>query len=365
MKPSRILIVEDEIIVSKEISQHLEAMGYEPPGTGAQRRAGSGNNRVAAPRPRPDGHPPQGGHGWNRCGQGDSNQIRYPCHFPHGLFRRRYPGEGPANALLEGEPFVCNECRDDLCPLWQRAAELGLKSCGAFPLSFQGNIWGTLSVCASEPGFFRDREIKLLQEIAMDISFALEKLEGNLQREHALKALAESEKRLCRAEQVAHIGHWELDLTSKEMRGSDGAMLIYGLEGDQWPMTEVQKVPLPEYRPVLDNALKALIEEGKPYSLEFKIRRPIDGQIRDIHSMAEYSPDNRVVFGVIHDVTERKKAEEELRTQKETLARIFENSPSIMMIGIKTSMSPIPTVSGWHFQESRLKRSWAASAERS
>lgn len=199
----------------------------------------------------------------------------------------------------------------------------------------------------------------------MDISFALEKLEGNLQREHALKALAESEKRLCRAEQVAHIGHWELDLTSKEMRGSDGAMLIYGLEGDQWPMTEVQKVPLPEYRPVLDNALKALIEEGKPYSLEFKIRRPIDGQIRDIHSMAEYSPDNRVVFGVIHDVTERKKAEEELRTQKETLARIFENSPSIMMIGIKTSMSPIPTVSGWHFQESRLKRSWAASAERS
>jgi CheY-like chemotaxis protein len=35
MSPSRILIVEDEVIVSKEVFQRLQALGYEPVGRAA------------------------------------------------------------------------------------------------------------------------------------------------------------------------------------------------------------------------------------------------------------------------------------------------------------------------------------------
>jgi hypothetical protein len=71
----------------------------------------------------------------------------------------------------------------------------------------------------------------------------------------------------------------------------------------------VQRIPLPEYRPRLDN------------DVEFKIRRPSDGQILDIHSLAEYNPAKRTVFGVINDVTQRKKAEEEIKSNLEELKR--------------------------------------------
>ena len=132
-------------------------------------------------------------------------------------------------------------------------------------------------------------------------------------------ALQGSEKRLMRAEEIARFGHWELLLDEKKMRGSKGAKRIYGLEGEHWPLSDVQRIPLPEYRARLDKALQELVEQGIPYNVEFKIRRQSDGQILDIHSLAEYNPAKRAVFGVIHDVTERKKAEEEIESNLEEL----------------------------------------------
>ena len=59
---------------------------------------------------------------------------------------------------------------------------------------------------------------------------------------------------------------------------------------------------------MLDEALKALIREGRPYDVEFRIRRPSDNAIVDIHSIAEYDPREKIVFGVIRDITETRRA---------------------------------------------------------
>ncbi|MHB8118207.1 MAG: PAS domain-containing hybrid sensor histidine kinase/response regulator [Methanothrix sp.] len=145
-------------------------------------------------------------------------------------------------------------------------------------------------------------------------------------------ALQGSEKRLMRAEEIARFGHWELSLDEKKMRASKGAKRIYGLEGEHWPLPDVQRIPLPEYRARLDKALLELVEKGIPYNVEFKIRRPSDGQILDIHSLAEYNPAKRTVFGVINDVTQRKKAEEALRESELRLRTIFETSTAGIII---------------------------------
>jgi PAS domain S-box-containing protein len=148
------------------------------------------------------------------------------------------------------------------------------------------------------------------------------------------RLLAGSESRLKRAEVVAGVGHWEFHLDTGKMLASENAGAIYGVKNLEMPIREVQEIPLPEYRRVLDDALDALVKYGKPYNLDFKIRRPSDGAVRDIHSNAEYDPEKRTVFGIIHDITDRKKtvtelaatneqltaAEEELRGQYETLA---------------------------------------------
>jgi PAS domain S-box-containing protein len=140
-----------------------------------------------------------------------------------------------------------------------------------------------------------------------------------LKRSHAISR--ENEARLLRAENVGQTGHWEFHLDTKKVEYSPGAVAIYGLENKPWSIPEVQKVPLPEYRPALDAALKALIEQDTPYDIEFEIRRPADGSLRHIHSIAEYDPANHIVFGVIHDITESKRTEHLIREMNDTFSQ--------------------------------------------
>ena len=133
-----------------------------------------------------------------------------------------------------------------------------------------------------------------------------------------------NERRLRRAEEVANFGNWELLVDEQVIHASDGARIIYGLEDRELRLADVRKIVLPEYRTNLDKTLTDLIEQGRPYDLEFKIRRPTDGRLMDIHSLAEYDSVNKIVFGVIQDITERKKAEEALRIAEKTFRDLLE-----------------------------------------
>jgi two-component system, cell cycle sensor histidine kinase and response regulator CckA len=150
----------------------------------------------------------------------------------------------------------------------------------------------------------------------------------------ARKAVAEelvlSRNRLSRAEIISRSGNWEFDLESNRVFASDGARRIYGLMEGEWTIPEVQKIPLPEYRELLDQALRGLIDENRPYNLEFKIRRPDTGEIVDIHSVAEYDRHRKVVFGVIRDITEHRRTKQDLR-ESEELYRTFINATSDMV----------------------------------
>jgi PAS domain S-box-containing protein len=99
------------------------------------------------------------------------------------------------------------------------------------------------------------------------------------------QALADSERNMARAQTMAQLGSWRLDLTSGIVNGSDQARRIYGVDEGELTLDYLHSVPLPEDRPNLDDALKALIENGEPYDVEFRIRRPSDGTVRHIHSL--------------------------------------------------------------------------------
>jgi PAS domain S-box-containing protein len=142
------------------------------------------------------------------------------------------------------------------------------------------------------------------------------------QRNSELKLL-ESEERLGRAEKTAKIGNWTLDLNTKIMSPSSGAKEIYGVYNEIIQLEEIRHIPLSEYRDLMDKSLRELITENKPYDLEFRIKRPSDGKIVDIHSLATYDKENNIVFGVIHDVTERKNNEKELQINEENLNTLF------------------------------------------
>ncbi|MEZ5334189.1 MAG: ATP-binding protein [Methanolobus sp.] len=133
-------------------------------------------------------------------------------------------------------------------------------------------------------------------------------------RRRAEDDLKTREMQLRTAQNIGHIGSWCFDLNTGEADASDEARRIYGygLGGGKYPVSEVQAIALPEYRPVLNDAMRALIHEDVPYNVQFKIKRPSDGAIRDVHVVAEYDENKNTLIGTVEDITDRKKAEDAL-----------------------------------------------------
>ncbi|MFZ5584700.1 MAG: PAS domain S-box protein [Thermodesulfobacteriota bacterium] len=135
------------------------------------------------------------------------------------------------------------------------------------------------------------------------------------ERQRAEAALQASEARLLKAQSMAHVGNWEIDLASRTMWGSQEAARIYGLSPQpeqRMDLAAVQAIPLAEERARLDQALADLLAGRAGYDIEFRIRRQDDGQLRHIHSRAELvrGPDGQParVVGTIQDVTESRLA---------------------------------------------------------
>lgn len=136
-------------------------------------------------------------------------------------------------------------------------------------------------------------------------------------RQKAQAALAKSEQRLRRAQELSHTGNWEINLAKKHMWASDEAFRIYGYEICEYntlPLSVPQSAVIPEYRPKLNDALERLLKYNDPYDLEFSIHRP-DGSSRIIHSIAVAERDEAgqpmTVTGVLQDITDQRRIEEE------------------------------------------------------
>ena len=84
---------------------------------------------------------------------------------------------GPSGrSFLSGQHAVCNDIEHDplYLPWRDEALRRGFRSSGAFPLEVDGRVIGVFTLYANKPAFFDDEELVLLDEMAMDISFALE-----------------------------------------------------------------------------------------------------------------------------------------------------------------------------------------------
>ncbi len=154
----------------------------------------------------------------------------------------------------------------------------------------------------------------------------------SLRVEAAERKLAEgaaraSESNMALAQSIAHIGSWELRLSNltetdtNSLHWSDEVYRIAGYEpGKVSPSNELffQLVPQQEHGRIQE-AVAAAIAKREPYSIVHRFIRP-SGEERIVHELAQVIIDEKTdqplkLIGTIQDITERKRADEQIAEQ--------------------------------------------------
>jgi PAS domain S-box-containing protein len=159
-----------------------------------------------------------------------------------------------------------------------------------------------------------------------------------VQLEDELEKLRYSGEIIRKAELAAGTGSWSLHLDTGIMYASEGSKLIYGIDKEYFSYEEVKNIPLPEYRQILDEALKNLIEKGKPYDITFRIKNASTGRLIDIHSIAEYDRKKRILLGTIQDITAQKKEEEARKRNRLDLSILLRITMNLLEADEKRKM---------------------------
>ncbi len=147
------------------------------------------------------------------------------------------------------------------------------------------------------------------------------------ERIEAEETIQASSLRLKRAELASKSGNWELHIDNQIVIASEGAQELYGFRKSNFAFDEIKEIPLPEYRSGIESAIYALINENKPYDQVFKIKAFDSGIIRDIHSIAVYDAEKRIIFGVMQDITEQLRTEAALKESITTYRTLVEKIP--------------------------------------
>src|SRR5512133_34466 len=136
-------------------------------------------------------------------------------------------------------------------------------------------------------------------------------------RKRAEEDLGNSNVRVEAAQRIAHVGWWERDVITGRVTVSDEVCRILGVR----PVAQWLNLIHPEDRPRAAEAAAAAIRPGGPrYDVEYRVVRP-DGTLRVVHSQGDVTWDDsgRALrkFGVLQDITELRRAEQELRASEE------------------------------------------------
>jgi len=145
-------------------------------------------------------------------------------------------------------------------------------------------------------------------------------------RRQAEGALRQSEQRLSRAQEIAHLGSWELDHINNQLTWSDEVYRIFGLQPQEFGATyeAFLEAVHPDDRMAVDDAYSSSIRDNwDSYEIEHRIIRRSSAEIRVVYEKCEHFRDKagRIVrsVGMVHDITARKQTEAELRHARDEL----------------------------------------------
>ena len=137
-------------------------------------------------------------------------------------------------------------------------------------------------------------------------------------RQNTEAALHESEEELREAQRLARVGSWWWEPTTDRIRWSEELYRIVGRDPTAPPTgyNDQARIYTPDSFQRLDAAVRETLRTGKHYELELEVVTT-NGQRRAVAAHGEVERDvndqTAVLRGTLHDITERKQTEEQLR----------------------------------------------------
>ena len=247
-------------------------------------------------------------------------------------------GQGPTGAAIREDRarWTLDFMEDPSTAPWhERGAAFGWRASGALPLTRAGRPVGALTLYARSTEAFDAEGRRLLEEMAGNLSFALDGFAREARRVEAEEALREKEQLLIQSQRIAHIGSWSLDAEGRAF-WTDEMFRLFGLQPERRPpafedyLARVHPDDVSRVREVMAANWRgeATGEVG------YRAVHP-DGTVRYLSSLGEMHLDGEgrpCVTGTVQDVTERRQAD---RARAESEARyraLVENSPVAIFV---------------------------------
>jgi len=154
------------------------------------------------------------------------------------------------------------------------------------------------------------------------------------ERKRIEKALRESQMDLNRAQAVAHVGSWRLDVRNDRLEWSDENFRIFGIPKDtHLTYQSFLDAVHPADRESVDAAWKEALT-GKPYDIEHRIIA--DRKVKWVRELAELEFDEHGSllggFGTTEDITDIKSSQEALQHEQALLRQVIDAVPSVIFV---------------------------------
>ncbi len=226
-------------------------------------------------------------------------------------------------AAARGEPVIVDDiATDPLCIDFRDVMRAyGLRACWSLPILGRGaapddrdrRVIGTVAIYSSASRRPQEAERRAFEHSVGLAALAIE-------RTSATQTLRRSEASLVMAQRIAHLGSWEYDYGQQELRWSDEVFRIAGYAPQAFVPTleRLMANVAPDDREGVRRAFDVVVKQDAPYAFDHRIVRP-SGEVRVVHQQAELVRDadgrEARLFGIVHDVTERRALEERLAHQ--------------------------------------------------
>ena len=203
---------------------------------------------------------------------------------------------------------------------WRRAAsDRGCRSALVAPLYVEDELYGILGVYSKDPDGFSDMEVSGVEEISRTVSYALDTMaiRGRIDQQERIL------KRYERLVETVGDGMYALDSDGHFMTVNNGLMEMTGysregLLGEHISII-IEDDAIDEGRRLVREMYERnqMTAETKEVQVRPKAGDPYPGEVQI--ALLPYDDEFRGTVGVVRDVTERKRREEELERQNERL----------------------------------------------